>query len=44
MGMGMKRRLSLQLTSFRGHFKMEDVCVCRSRTVRFGSLATRADV
>jgi hypothetical protein len=42
--MGMKRCLSLQLTSLRGHFKMEGVCVCRSRTVRFGSLATRADV
>ena len=44
MGRGMKCRLSFQLTSFTGHFKMEDECVCRSRTVRFGSLARRADV
>jgi hypothetical protein len=44
MGMGMKRHLSFQLTSCRGHFKMEDLCVCRSRTVRFGWLATEAHV
>jgi hypothetical protein len=44
MGMGMQCRISFQLPSYRGHFKMEDVCVCRSRTVRFGSLETRADV